>query len=526
MKKWMISLLLTLTACVGYAQTNEESDLESNDSLYFSLDESNPLFSGAPTVLASHSLGSFCPKPVPIATQAARWPMAVSYAMTVQVAGLRHWSAAQAHQERFSARFLFDLLPKSSAQSCKLRRDWLGETKRILEDIGQVREVDYPNGTTDCGRKPDPEFLKRVRRYDVRSFNRLFMPTTNDEGIDLGGKWARIIQSVSRNHPVILVLVADRHFHAFKGATWTPRFDGGNPVLQTVVIVGFDRRSQTMTVVNPSAADWGEGGFATLRYKDLIFTKYAFELVLNAQSESLAQRPPRLARPPVRPSGSTVQTVPPTNDCNPVAQAEPVLLRGDLKIQAPSATGSFDELALIRQPGGYYQTKHPIAVAAPFQLVSGQAQAGSYVYVFSLDPTGKAELHYPYALTTYGLGVVDRVSPVVPENQSQVVIPAPVVRYDAQGQQLRTERALVKEQPGTDWLVVLYSTHRLECELPALMQQLAGTNANFVPRFRQVFGPRLIQSDQLQLPTDHAGFAINSRQRGYIVPLLVKIDGN
>ncbi len=514
MKKLIFWGLISLYSFLASAQI--ESELPLNDSLYNNIEESNPLmFGDSPNGAkrTTHSLRRFCPPTyanVP-PVGGLQWSFAVTLAMNIQYSEMN--GEVMSYQKQFSPQFLYDLLPKSSSVNCRLESTWAQDTKEILETIGTVSLSDYPIQTANCDRKPEQKQLEKARRYCVRSFNKLFKTGTGNEDISIGGKISAITGCLDRNHPVILCLKADKQFSLLKSPIWEPTFSSGTSTF-TVIIIGYNKATQLFEVAGLNGSQWGNQGFAGIRFKDLIYAFYGFEIVMN---------------PSATPSGKPVQPVvtnrvkvkPHNHAVRPAIVPEEATLSGELLLKEVVDYDRYRAAAMSYHKAGYFEPIKSYGLKSQFQLISHKTQKGSYVYVFSIDPKGKAEVHYPYFRATGGFGLsVKPVSPAIPSEESEIVIPKPRVEIDSEGNSRRIEQALIKEESGTDWLVVLYSDKRLENELDELIQKLAVDNRNFVQRFREVFGARLIPEKEVKL--EETKFKARSNQ-GYIVPLIIRL---
>lgn len=531
MKKLLIFCLICLSSKMAFAQIEDE--LPINDSLYNSIEESNMLLYGDSKEGSAgktfHSLKRFCP-PFNVANQnisGLSWTVAISQTMTMQFAEMNGWSSNQISQEVFSYQFLYDLLPKTNPKSCKLGKDWIVETKNILEEIGTTTIKEYPFKTIDCNRRPTEQQIRKAHRYSVRSFNRIFEVSLSNEGISTGGKIFGIKRCLDRNHPVVLCIIADEQFRNLKSENWKPSY-ASKSSLQTIVIVGYDENRKAFEVMGQSA-NWGKQGFAYIHYQDLVMAKYGFEIIMNIKATpSPTIVKVKVQKPKPIPSQPTPIYNPETVKPSIIIADEDVTLSGELVVNEVIDYDKYEAVNIQRNQNGYYEMPRIYPKYSQFQLISQKSQVGSYVYVFSIDPSGKAEIHYPFQCNpnkpneVYGMSVVS-ISPVIPNENTQVVIPTPRSETDENGNTKRIERALSKELSGTDWLVVLHSDRRLEGEINELVAQLYQHNSDFMKRFKQVFGDRLI--DKQHVNYTGASFKANTK-KGYIVPMIIKLEAN
>ncbi len=294
--------------------------------------------------------------------------------------------------------------------------------------------------------------------------------------------------------------------------------------LQTVVVVGFDNKNKIVEVMG-NYSSWGKNGFAYIRYHDLIYAKYAFEIVMtpkSTQSEVIVSRNPPIHQNPTTTQNPSYSNPTITKLESVIENSSNVTLSGELVVNEVIAINKFRRAEIRRNNEGFYEMPRVYNLKEQFQLISQKSQTGSFIYVFSVDPNGKAEVHFPNnSLDEYGMSVV-KISAVVPSENSQVVIPEPRFETDTDGYKKRIERALSKEVAGSDWLVVLHSDRRID-NLDDLVAQLNHHNRDFMPTFKRTFGDRLI--DKNYVSYNGSSFRANT-QKGYIVPMIIKIEAN
>ena len=464
------------------------------------------------------------------------WTAAISRAMSLQIGMQQQWSRGKIEKEIFSPYFLYDLLPKASSSSCRLRPDWMKQTQQLLVTTGNVKFSDYSFHTIDCNRRPSPQLINSVERCQVRSFTKLFFSDQSDKSASIGEKQFIMKRSLGRNHPVVVCMLVDQHFNQMKTDTWSPKFSSGKSRFQAVVVVGYDDNRQAFEVSNSAGKNWGKGGFAWIRYQDLIYAKYGFELIFGDQpmiakknhvNKTIVNQPTIAHKKSAKPGQPKSQPAKPAPMTNEVSEgvAQMVSLHGSLLLNEVNSNGDFTEVRTTGNAKGFYELTKKYAVFSQFQMIGSSTKPGSYVYVLSVDPRGKAELHYPYR-RSYGLGVSDVVSPVIPDEQSQIVIPEPSVRYDESGNQVRKDQVFTKEYAGTDWLITLYSDRRLDREITDLLSDLQGHNKDFPSRFQSVFGKFMIPDYQVRHERDLMKFETKLLSKAYVVPVILKIEGN
>jgi hypothetical protein len=134
--------------------------------------------------------------------------------------------------------------------------------------------------------------------------------------------------------------------------------------------------------------------------------------------------------------------------------------------------------------------------------------------VFSVDATGKAEVHFPKS-EEYNVKFEDQnESALLMGTGSTLTVPS-------------EETALTITHPGEDYLIVLFSESKIK---PKYIDYL-GTQLISASESPDTKLPRLLKkymvpfSDILYYP-DHMGFEVSTRSDGKIVPIILKVSAN
>jgi hypothetical protein len=508
--KSLILFLPILLASTVKAQNIPTDGLEINDSIYNAIETANMLYEAEllETSPKSFSMRIYCFVLPVVASGGLSWTTAISKAMGIQLGYEKQWSPEQVESQAFSPYFLFDLLPKASPESCLLHKDWIKQTQDLLTSTGNIRLSDYRQKAADCHRQPPRELLNTVDRYRIRAMTRLFVSDQEDERSSIGQKQFVMKRSLSRKHPVVLCLMTGEEFTNLKTEQWTPGKD--TKTLQAVVVTGYDDQRQAFEIAHPIGKNWGQGGFAWIRYADLRHAKYAFEITM--EDRPTVARENKNSNP-----GHQKTTI--VNDSPGKA-----ILQGSLVLTTINPEGNYVPVTLTSNPKGYYEPDRRYDVLSQFQLL-GTGAARSYLYVLGVDPEGRAQLHYPQQKGQL-TGTSEIASAMLSEIQSQVVIPAPILSYDANGTQIRKEQVFIKEQQGTDWLAAIYSNKKMDQEIRALVQELNGHGADFLSRFQQVFAKFLAPKSLVYFEKDRMKFKTGTLSEPRAVPVILKLEGN
>ena len=129
-----------------------------------------------------------------------------------------------------------------------------------------------------------------------------------------------------------------------------------------------------------------------------------------------------------------------------------------------------------------------------------QTENEGYVYAFASDLTGKINQIFPY----------DRqVSPLVGA-QSTVAFPGDtkVIRMD--------------QQPGTDYLLILFSQQALDDG--EILRRMQAASGSLSTRLATALGDALIDPADVDYRAGQPGFSVRPGARGTVAPLLVELS--
>lgn len=126
----------------------------------------------------------------------------------------------------------------------------------------------------------------------------------------------------------------------------------------------------------------------------------------------------------------------------------------------------------------------------------------AYIYAFATDLSGKVNKILPFD----GL-----MSPHIGPN-STVAFPSDtkVVKMD--------------ENKGTDYMLILYSTAKLDVN--DVLQKMQNGQGGLSSKMRAALGNKLIEKGDVTYSLDEIGFEVSDLQRGGVVPIMVEITHN
>jgi len=302
----------------------------------------------------------------------------------------------------------------------------------------------------------------------------------------------KVQKSIAKGVPVIVGMGLNKNFISLdkNNVYWEP--DAGNSTHlnygHAMVVIGYDDGKQAFEIMNSWGKEWGQDGYMWIKYDD--FAEYCY----YAMGISMKKQPKKV-----------------TDDKKEVTQQA---LYGNLTCRVPIfGEGKIRfEAAKVMLKDAY--TYHTLRTDWPdkqrFQLAVRNIRKNSYIYVFSIDPENKLNIHWPRqaALNPKFEGLDE--GPLVPYESVDIIIPG-------------AERALIKALPGTDQIVILYAEQKLTNfkEIAATIQRTKGSYKN---RLNAALGEQLIPTEQIKFDADNMNFEVPEQHSGHIVSIVLNIN--
>lgn len=431
--------------------------------------------------------------------------------------------------DALSPHFLFDLLTKANAKCQLVKGRYMAEVQSILKEKGNIRQRDYsPN--SNCLQRPNLDKYRDKPHYYAR-INSIVLPSyaqSREQTL------YAIKRTLKAGFPVVTIMQVDAAFRNLRSGVWIPdqqtRLFG-----HVVVIIGYDDERKQLEIANCWGEGWGNRGFCRIRYEDVFFMKKFFQIsplssfsvartkakktekptVVDANSVFVAKR--QEPKPTTIKVETTVTITPSPTD---------VLLKGLMQLRYPVGKDQnnqfvFEDVKVTLQEGIYHAGKWE--KDQQFQLMVSGLTPASYLYLISIDPHGKTQLHWPVRTKSSKTLEVQPISSRVNDTQTTFVLPKPrpvTVNGTLQWQ----EQAFTKTEPGTDYVVMLHASEELtDEELNGVLQSLYGntTEQSIQKALKDTLGKDLVAAPQYN--ANRIQYTARSN-KGYIVPVLMRVD--
>ena len=392
----------------------------------------------------------------------------------------------------------------------------------LLMGVPFIRTVPYT-----CGKYWTSAADSEAKLYRALDVHLVF--GTNKDPKDPNFKIETTKKALLENTPVIVGFDLPKSFHRVTGDIWNPdpaeATGGWQHGKHAMTVVGYDDRKEggAFLLMNSWGRNWGSDGFVWVRYKDYNhFCLLAIQLFANPNSpvpEFIRDAPPPKPAPAPTPSPAPApapKPVPPPIP-KPTPTPAPVptyTLKGSVEFR--TNTGEKMEANRV-------STRNLVVEDDPLK----RKTAGEDMVAYRMDkayPSGTrfrfliniSEQAYIYAFATDLTGKVNRILPF-DDSLSTLVGARSIVAFPSDSKVVKMD-----DNKGTDYLLILYSTEKLDAK--AIAERMSAEAGGLSRKIRAALGTKLISKGDVIYDSNAIGFSYTSKARGGIVPLMVEIS--
>lgn len=392
-----------------------------------------------------------------------------------------------------SAAFVYNQI-KISEADCQ-RGAYMEDALALLKDKGDCLEESFNYTKADCLSKPIPKLIAEAAMYRIQDFAAVF--ETDENGKE---KVNKICKVLAQKIPIVVGVGVTKSFLSIApGATrWNAGAEEQVESYHAMVVTGYDNVEKRFELLNSFGPGWGNGGFISISYSDFErLCRYAYVLLMEENKQKVD----------FLTAGTDASALP------SVQAEENNLLTGEFVFRRPTgyATAAdgrelllFEEVSTVRnsETGLYTPNQPNFAVGDIFQLLARDIPRGRYIYVFSCDPKGKVNLHFP-KVNRHGA-----TADFVLDRTAEIALPT-----ETTGLQL--------PMPGEDYLCVLYSYTKI-VNIADRIQALQKSETAFQNRISDVFKDVLIPTADVRYQPDKMSFqAIVKSGKGAVATAIV-----
>ncbi len=397
----------------------------------------------------------------------------------------------------------------------------------LMQEKGNCLARDFDTDPNDCLKEVPPSLFDKAAEYRIEDYIPLFKKEAEAEEKIRSTKLV-----LAQNKPVVVGMKVLNNFYSIRDGdvSWFPTvgnttYAGGH----AMVVVGYDddkfsRPDQEVSpnmqgafkLMNSWGRNWGDRGYIWIRYAHFAdYCRHAYAIMLAEGKPidfNMDTTPEEL---------EVVEKEDPAEEI--VAEVENT--GADLRSMAGSFgfrkfTGRVEnntpifEEAGVQLREGFYTLRGPQSVGDVFQLYVESGFDNGYIYVFSLDPNGKAEVHFPKSEDYNEAFQGQQESAMLFSSGSLLTIPS-------------KNTGLKLSYQGKDYLVVLFSTQKIKAQyIQYLCTELTRNKSNLKNHLLKKLNKFMVPSPDITYDKYRMGFDVSTRSEGKIVPILLEVEVN
>ena len=455
------------------------------------------------------NLKPFCPTPSNQGPMGACVGYAFSYgAMTIMNAIQKGYTAIECiNEERFSPHFLFNHIRVDSVE-CKGAS--LEAAANFLKEKGVCLLKDYDEPLS-CA-LPDSEIWNQVKTFSIKQSGLLFDWNTEDHI-----KIIKLKEALSANTPVVVGIKMYQSFMDYKYSKYKTYWKKAKldhyirNGAHSIVVVGYNEELQTFDIMNSWGTGWGNKGFASIDYEAMAeMCRTAYQIIPHDNFGAILGETANCTLPVIANSTSSDIILSKNISVkNPkrIIEKEPVLyLEGQftlIQLEQLSYLQLEEDVQFNSSLDLYETYQESFDTNALLQISSSKVPVGKYVYIFSCDPKGKVELHYPK--------LDKKVAQFIPRDNIEIIYPSDTT-------------ALKFSHLGEEIWGILYSDEIIEDIKPFLGSLTNYSAENIWSKLAAAFGKRLLPAKAINYaPRKMHASATSTKSRGYILPILLRV---
>lgn len=457
------------------------------------------------------SLEKYCPTPGDQGEYmtCAAWSSAYHFRTIIEAKQRGLTDRKEIDKIAYSPTWVYEILKKEGDDTCF---DGLPTARSLIvfQQLGVPSISSLPFGCltgpkAERFEKLDP-LITEASAAKIRDLQILFK---YGDTVDPKDKIRSIKKVLAEGYPVLISHTLYKSFGRSK-KVW--KLEPGEGVADkhgshAMVIVGYDddKYGGSFRYLNSWGPKWGDGGFIWVPYTvtgELCYGAY------QAFPFSRSPKPLSGPAPPVNPKPVAPNLTPVTDPPPPMAPNTPsgsidfVTRVGDeMPVSRISTRGLAVEKTspVAQKEMSAYRMKDPYPAGTRFRFYL-TARTEGYVYAFASDLTKKVTQIFPHD---------PGVSPLIGSNS--------VIAFPADDKVIRMD-----EQPGTDYLLVLFSQQALDLEKMTLAMN--GAEGGLTQKVEAALGGALIQQEDIRFQPGRVSFVVGPDAKGTVVPVMIEIN--
>ena len=330
---------------------------------------------------SAFSLKAYCPKVGNQRETQTCVSWAIGYgAMSILQAVEKDWKGKpdRINQYAYSTYFSYNQLvdKKQECQDGLRIRDVID----LIEYKGNVLAKEFDGLNDVCGKTVPIELEEKAIAHRIA--NPLSLNDSQPRN-----KINNVKTTLLRQKPVVVCLQINKSFEKIgDNGIWNHKSDKTYRGIHALCIIGYDDGKGAFEIMNSWGEDWGNKGFAWIKYDDFVqYSAEVYTFSLNQNTDKLLSSKVYLRYPSV-------------------------ILKNDAAIQFDTFSVQYDIKTNI-----YDIKQRKISVGEQIQPLVARMKSESYLYVFSSDAEHQVKVYYPRQY---------KESPLITTTKGELVIPS------------------------------------------------------------------------------------------------------
>lgn len=439
---------------------------------------------------SSASLEKYCPTPGDQGQFGTCVAFATAYHLRTilytklqsEIAGIG-MPSANPNANIFSPSFIYEQIKNEDDSKCQDGTNPV-DAFALMKKTGVAKLLTQPYR---CGTTIKKEAIQEGINFRIADYQILYTVGETDDRLKINATK----KALSEGYPCMLGFVVAQSFYGLKGDVWREQKTDDGPTgkhgRHAMCVVGYDDKKYggAFRVMNSWGTAWADKGYVWIPYAD--FAKYSL-MVIQAYG------PSKPKPDPVKPVENIIDvslkgSVRFQTNTGETMNANRILTR-NLEV-AEDEPGYKEELVAYKMDKAY-------SSGTRFRFMISTSTE-SFIYAFATDLSGKVNKILPFA---------DNMSPHIGSN-STVAFPS------------ETKVVKMDDNPGTDYLLILYSQERLDAaEMLIKMNTVKG---GLTQKIKAALGDKIILPSDVIYHGNDIGFDVKTKHKGTVVPLMVAI---
>lgn len=420
------------------------------------------------------NLKPFCPTPKYQGQMGSCSGWAIGYgAMSILHAVKKGWLGMQdsINYHSFSALYIYNHTKKGDCnQGVRMN-----EAASFVKNFGNIPFRDFDLPQTDCQKKANFEDTITASKFRVKDYMALF--GTNDNSYK---KIEKIKLSLIQRIPVVVAVNLRNNFTQVtrENPFWNPEIgDTSIYGAHAMVVIGYDDGLEAFEVLNSWGTHWGNNGFVWIKYEDFgKECRYGIQFIPSEETGKY-----EIFKPSFRFNLSSIDTY---------------------------ENQGFVDADFFLRDNKYMCLEKVNKGKTLFQMKMDYLNAGSYLYVLSLDVDKQLNIHWPRDSKLNSIFKETHESAYIPYPELDLIVPDEYSAF-----QFRKE--------GVEYLLILISRMPFENLDNIFSRLLLQYDVDIELALKFALGDSLISPETIDYYPDKIGFS-KTIEKGKIAPIVIQ----